>query len=224
MTTNQYSHKPPADYSVELPAGGRLLLQTADEVDLWEESRERYQVDYQLTQQNDLLLLGAILTQQLAMFRAQMRMNGMELETDEHGHPTGQYVRTQPKLSEMAEAQRTVTKAAEEIRELEKTLGIDKKQREAGGAHTVANYIQTLKQAAREYGIHLSHRMRAYENVMMEARWRLRGLRSWDAEDRAYHNLTPQTICDWLEQELAKIEELDQRYAREKHKVYLGRL
>lgn len=57
----QFSHVPPSSFEVELPAGGRLHLHSVEEVDLWEESKQRYVEDYQLTQQNDLLLLGAIL-------------------------------------------------------------------------------------------------------------------------------------------------------------------
>jgi hypothetical protein len=58
---------------------------------------------------------------------------------------------------------------------------------------------------------------------MMDARWRLRLMRNGDPEDRSYHKLTPQNICDWLEEELRKLEELDQQYAKEKHAVFVGR-
>jgi hypothetical protein len=219
-----YGHKPHTDFEVELPAGGKLLLHSLEEVELWEESSKRYMQDYQLTQQNDLLLLGAILSQQLLSFRAQQRMNGMAPKLDGKGLPTGHYERTQVKVADMGAAQTTILKASGEIRELEKALGIDKKTREAGGAHTVQNYVSTLKAAARHYGVHLSTRMREYEKVMMEARWRLRMLTNADAEDRSYHKITPQSICDWLAGELARIEQLDQRYAHEKHKVFLGRI
>jgi hypothetical protein len=221
--SGQHGHKPPVDFEVDLPAGGKLLLHSLEEVDLWEESSKRYVQDYQLAQQNDLLLLGAILSQQLAMFRAQQRMNGMKPKLDDQGIPTGQYVRSELKVNEMGAAQSTIVKASTEIRELEKALGIDKKTREAGGAHTVQNYVGTLKQAARQYGIHLSKRMKEYERVMMEARWRLRLLRNGDPEDRSYHKLTPQSVCDWLEGELAVLEDVDKKYAREKHAVIVGR-
>jgi hypothetical protein len=200
------------------------MLHSLEEVELWEESSKRYMQDYQLTQQNDLLLLGAILSQQLLSFRAQQRMNGMAPKLDDKGLPTGEYERTQVKVAEMGAAQTTILKASGEIRELEKALGIDKKTREAGGSHTVQNYVGTLKSAARQYGVHLSNRMREYEKLMMEARWRLRMLKNADAEDRSYHKLTPQSVCDWLEGELARIEELDRRFAHEKHKVFLGRI
>jgi len=222
--SQQFGHKPPPNFEVDLPAGGRLLLHSLEEVELWEESAKRYMGDYQLSQQNDLLLLGAILSQQLAMFRAQQRMNGMAPELDGNGLPTGGYTRKELKVGDMSAAQKTILTASGEIRELEKTLGIDKKAREAGGTHTVQNYVGTLKKAAREYGVHLSKRMQAYEKVAMEARWKLRLLRNGDPEDRNYHRLTPQAICDWLEGELDQLEQLDKQYAKEKHRVFVGRV
>jgi ethanolamine utilization cobalamin adenosyltransferase len=90
--------------------------------------------------------------------------------------------------------------------------------------HTVQNYVGTLKEAARTYGIHLSKRMQEYEKVMMDMRWRLRLLRNGDAEDRNYHRLTPQSILEHLEKELERLEEVDKTYAKEKHKVFLGRI
>lgn len=221
--TKPFGHAPPPNFEVDLPAGGKLLLHSIEEVDLWEESSKRYVQDYQLTQQNDLLLLGAILSQQLAMFRAQQRMNGMKPKVDDKGVPTGEYVRSELKINDMGAAQSTIVKASTEIRELEKALGIDKKTREQGGAHTVQNYVGTLKKAARQYGVHLSKRMQAYEKVMMDARWKLRLLRNGDPEDRSYHKLTPQAICDWLEKELADLEEIDKQFAKDKHAVFVGR-
>jgi hypothetical protein len=206
---NPYAHKP-TSFEVALPAGGKLMLHSVDEVDLWEESAQRYVNDYQLSQQNDLLLLGAILSQQLAMFRAQQRMNGMAPKLDDKGLPTGDYKRQEVKVSDLSAAQ--------------STLGIDKKAREAGGTHTVQNYVSTLKEAARTYGVHLSKRMQEYEKVMMDMRWRLRLLRNGDPEDRNYHRLTPQSVLDHLEKELERLEELDKTYAKEKHRVFLGRV
>jgi hypothetical protein len=201
-TTNQFG-----GLDVTLPAGGRLTLRDAEEVELWNGTRDRYVRDYALTQQNDLMLVGAILSQQLAMYRAQRRMN----EPD-------------AKISDLSASQTTITKAAEEIRELEKALGVDKKTREAGGQHTVANYITDLKAAAREYGIHLSRRLLAYEKFCMDLRWRLRLLANGDAEDRAYHDLTPEKVLKWAAEELAALEEVDRKYAREKGRIYAGRL
>ena len=219
---SDYGHELPVAFEVELPAGGRLLLHSLEEVELWEESAKRYVQDYQLTQQNDLLLLGAVLSQQLAMFRAQQRMNGMAPELDTKGVPTGSYIRKELKVADMSGAQATIVKASVEIRELEKALGIDKKTREAGGVHNVQNYVGTLKKAARQYGLHLNRRMQAYELFAMETRWRLRLLRNGDAEDRAYHDITEAKLLDWLEGQLAELETVDQEFAKNKHAVFIG--
>lgn len=224
--TDPYGHALPPSFEVALPAGGRLHLQSLEEVELWEESAKRYMDAYHLSEQNDLLTLGAILSQQLVIFRAQQRLNGMVPELDDMDVPTGRYRVDKEALkpSEMSAAQSTITKASTEIRELERALGIDKRTREAGGQHTVQDYVQTLKGAAREYGVHVSKRVKAYERVCMEARWRLRLLDNGDAEDRAYHDLTPAKFCDWMRGQLAELEEADKRFAHEKGKLVVGRL
>lgn len=208
---------------VDLPAGGQLELMTQEEVDLWNASRDRYVGDYQLVQQNDLNLLGAILIQQVLMFRSQQTLTGMEAEVV-NGTPTGRYIAVQQAARSIAAAQSQLIKCSDEIQKIEKSLGIDKKTREAGGAHTVQNYVLTLKQAARDYGIHLAKRQTEYERVMMDARQRLRILRNADDEDRAYHKITPESICEWLHDELGQIEELDRVYAKEIGKLYVGKV
>jgi hypothetical protein len=215
---------PQGPFEVELPAGGSLHVQTIDEAQLWEASSKRYQEDYSLVKTNDLVLLGAILAQQLSLFRAQQELSGMMPEFDPHGLPTGRYVRIQMKPADEARARATIEKSAAEIRELEKALGIDKKSREAGGQVSVTNYVATLKRAAHEYGVHISARLKIYEQIMMEARWKVRLLRNGDAEDRRIHNLSEATIITWLEGELKKAEEADKKYAREVGKLFIGKV
>lgn len=212
-------------YPVDLPGGGRMYLFSPEEVELFELSSKRYQEDYALTKMNDLILVGAILTQQVIMFRAQQRVAGLEPGMDEGGHPTGEYRRVdKQKASDLSAAQNTVTKCAAEIRELEKALGIDKKTREAGGQHTVANYVEELKRAAHGYGVHIHERNLLYEETMMEARWKIRVLRNGDEEDRSYHDLTPEKFIEWLERKLAEIEVKDKEWAKDKGAIFVGRL
>lgn len=190
-------------FRVELPAGGAIVLNNADEVALWQQSSKRFIDDFGLTKSNDLVLLGAILTQQIHMYRAQRDMND-------------------PKKA--SAAQTTVIKAATEIRDLEKALGIDKKSREQGGQHTVGNYVTMLKRAAHEKGVHISKRVQAYEEFVMGLRWRVRLLRNGDVEDRQYHMISDKEIIKWVEAELAALEEIDKAFAREKGRVFVGRL
>jgi hypothetical protein len=52
------------------------------------------------------------------------------------------------------------------VTRIEKVLGIDKVGRESGSAHTLANYLKTLKDAAHARGIHISKRVIAYEEFV----------------------------------------------------------
>lgn len=203
---------------------GILQVQSAEEVALWEKSAERYIEDYQLSKTNDLVLLSAILQQQLILFRAQRRINGMKPETDPSGVPTGRYVMEELESDEIAGLTKILNTATGEIRSLEKALGIDKVTREAGGQVSVTNYLRTLKTAAHLRGIHVSKRFVAYEGFANQLRTMLRMNSNLDPEDRAYHDLTPEKILQWCADELGKLEELDKRFAHEKGKLYVGKL
>lgn len=212
------------NFEVELPAGGKMYLQSAEEVDLWDKTKERYVEDYHLTNINDLHLLGAILQQQVLLFRSQRLMNGMEPELDANKVPTGRYIQHELDTDEMATAQKMMNTATGQITSLEKTLGLTKEQREAGGVVSVPNYLRTLKRAAHERGIHISRRIIAYEEFVQELSWRLRVLANADVEDRAYHDITPEKTCDWAREKIKELEDVDKRYARERGALYTGKL
>lgn len=211
-------------FQVELPAGGLLHLQAAEEVDLWEKSSERYRDDYHLSKTNDLVLLGAILQHQVELFRAQRRLNGQKPELDAADQPTGKYVQEVLDDKDRDQVMARLNKSSQEIRSIEKALGIDKVTREAGGAVSVENYLRTLKAAAHERAIHISKRVLEYERVVNEARWKLRIMENCDAEDRAYHDLTPDNLLKWLSEELNALEEADKKFDRERGKIYVGKL
>lgn len=195
--------EPTGELTVKLPGGGTLVMTAPDEVVMWNETRDRYVRDYRLTKTNDLILLGALLSQVLTLYRAQKDLS------DER---------------RAGAAQAMITKAAQEIRTAEKALGIDKASRERGGQHTVADYLTRLKKAGFEKGVHISKRTKEYERVMMEVRWKIRLLRNGDTEDRQYHRISETTIIDWLEKELTKLEEADKAWAKEKGALFVGKL
>lgn len=212
-------------FEVELPAGGgKLHLMSAEEVNMWNTAMGDYRKDYGLTKSNDLVLLGALLTQQLALFRAQQRINGMVPVLDNNNVPTGEYKSEPLKASELAAASETVRKAGKEIREIEQALGIDKKTREAGGNQTIPGYVGLLKRTALDYGVHISKRTLAYERFVMALRTKVRILHNADEEDKAYENISPEKILEWARNEMAKLEAVDKKFAKEKGKLVVGKL
>jgi hypothetical protein len=197
--------RPRGQFEVDLPAGGRFTLNDADEVQMWEESAKAYISDYGLSKANDLMLLGAILSQGIAMFRAQKDL-------------------ADPKKANSAV--KTIGQASEQIRELEKALGIDKKSREQGGQHTVADYVARVKLAAHQKGVRIAERTLEYEKFVMELRWKLRVLEEADAEDKRYmFGADPVgAVIAWATAEVKKLEEVDKKWAEQKGKVFVGRI
>jgi len=191
------------DLTVDLPGGGQLTLLSPDEVTMWRETSKRYQKDYKLVKQNDLVQLGAILAQALALYRAQKGLSD-------------------PKQA--ATAQAMITSAAEQIRKGEKALGLDRVTREKGGQQTVADYITRLKKAGYEKGIRISERVTSFEAFNKELEWKLRILANGDTEDKAHHGLTEKTVCSWARGELAKIAEADKKWSKEKGAIWTGTL
>lgn len=216
----------PKQFVLDLPGGGKLHLQALEELELLSTQKKHYEKEYQFDKLNDRVLLGTLLTQQLALYRAQQVLSGMEPEFDAKGKPTGGMKLRDPKPShsEMKAAQESINTASDQIMKLEKTLGIDKKTRESGGQHTVERYLTTLKRAANEMGVHINERTKAYESFMMELRTKLRILNNADAEDRNYHGISEKTVLQWCGDELVKLEDIDKEFARTKGELWRGRL
>jgi hypothetical protein len=213
-----------AQYEVDQPSGGKLTLHSAEEVQLWNKARQQYMDDYMLTKVNDKVLLGVLLQQQINIFRAQQRINGMTIQLDQNGYPTGNYEYKLPDMEDMSKAVKLLTMATDQLRSAEKQLGIDKASRESGGHYNLAEYLTKLKRAAHMRGIHISKRVLAMEAFFNELSVKLRLLYNVDAEDRAYHQITPENICKWANEEVGKIHDMDKQFAQEKGKVFVGQL
>lgn len=211
-------------FKVEAPGGGGVLLKSQEEVDLYEEMSQAYQRDYRLVRQSEKVLLGSILSQAIILFRAQTELTGLKQAVDAGGVPTGEYEDTKLSGTERSSLQKTISEATKEIREIEKSLGIDKKSRDAGGKENIAEYLTALKRAAHRMGVHIHRRTKLYEEFGMELRWRLRLLRNGDEEDKKYHDISADKICKWAEGILSEIEEFDKLFGKDQAKLFGGKL
>lgn len=190
-------------FFVELPNGGRIELQDQDEVDMWNKTLESYVEDYGLIRVNDLVHVGTLLMHNVSLYRAQRDLSDTEKADKARG---------------------TMIKVGTEIREVEKTLGIDKKSREAGSQHDAGDYIARLKRAGHEKGVRILERVKRYEGLVADATWRVNLLLNGDDEDRGYHDLTPDKFVEWLDREIKALEEEEKAWARTKGAVFAGKL
>lgn len=190
-------------YKANLPAGGQIELNSAEEVDEWNKLAEGYIADFGLIRTNELAQLGAILAQQIAQNRAMQDMSD---------------VRKAPAAVSI------ITKTSETIGELEKRLGIDRKTLQSGAKDDLGDYVKLLKKFGHARAVHITERTKAYEAFCMELRWKLRVLDNADDEDKRHHGLSFESVCQWAAVQLAELEGKDQAWAHEKGKLFVGRL
>lgn len=213
-----------ANFEVEPPGGGRIILRSQEEVDYYNEMAKAYLDDYRLGRASEKLLLGALLSQAIAIYRAQIELVGLKERRDKSGVPLGEYEEVKLSPSDRSSIQKGIGEATKEIREIEKQLGIDKKSRDQGGSETTADYITMLKRAGHRYGVHVNRRVKLYEEFAMQLRWRLRLLRVGDEEDKRYHDISAEKICAWSENILKQLENFDKKFAKDQSRLFAGRL
>lgn len=212
------------EFTVQMPGGGGLMwLQSQEEVDRWQTLETQYREQYDLRKVNDLTNLGTLLVQQINLYRAQMAMSGRIPELDDDDLPTGRMVSRVLKPAEMRQHQESVNTASKEIREIEKAMGIDKKSREQAGDESLRGWLVTMKERAHRYGLHVSGRVKAYEEFAMELRWRLRLNESDDTEDKVYEDCTDEGVLKWAREQLAELEQKDREFAEKESALVLGK-
>lgn len=212
------------EFKVDAPAGGSIHLRSQEEVDLYTEMAEAYMRDYRLGRSGEKVLLGALLTQALTLFRCQQDLSGVKERYDTSGIGTGEYVRAEVTAAERQAIQKMMEMATKEIRATEIALGIDKKSRDAGSNESVATYISTVKRAGHRMGVHIHKRVFMYEAFVKELGWRVRLNKNGDAEDKKYHDISPEKICEWIIGQIAEMEEYDKQFAKSQKKLFGGKL
>jgi hypothetical protein len=79
-----------------------------------------------------------------------------------------------------------------------------------------------MKARAHRYGLHVSKRVTAYEEFVMELRWRVRLNENGDAEDKHYEDCDDAGIIKWARAQLAELEEADKKFASEEGALVIG--
>jgi hypothetical protein len=211
------------DYRVELPGGGGgITLQSAEELDRWQTLEHAYRDQYDLRKINDLTNLTTLLVQHINLYRAQQALSGRIPETDETDMPTGAYVLRTLTANEIKVYQDQINTASKEVREIEKTMRIDRGSRDSQGDESMRSWLLAMKARAHKYGLHVSARTKAYEELAMELRWRCRLNEVGDAEDKGYEDCSAEGIVKWARERLAELERKDQEFAKEQGALVLG--
>lgn len=184
-------------HTVLTPTGSELHLRTREEAMKYEEIRDRYLKDNAFPNVSDLQDLDRLLTFEIITYRWQLWL-GQGFDYD-HSRIDESAIKT------------SIKEYSVETRLLKLALGIDKATRDKEKGESLADYVTKLLERAKIFGY---HRNKQYERAVT-AFWQLRSMvmtyDRCDAEERSQLDLTPETILDWVRENL--IEKWDEMEA-----------
>lgn len=171
-------------WKVTSPTGSDFHLQTKGEANWYERQRDQYMEHNRFTNVSDLEDLSRLLTLEIMVYRWTTwltqgfdylagRINENELKTNIKDYST-------------------------EIRQVKSSLGIDRAQRERDKGENVGDYIATLLDRAREFGVHRNEQYAKAVTLIWDL---VNQVQTYDRTDEQEHrelDLTPETIVAWV--------------------------
>lgn len=177
-------------FTVVTPSGSGLNLQTQEEADWYEDRRDRYTTDNHFPNVSDLTDLDRLLTLELMIQRwstwLTQGFDYMHTRVDEG-------------------ALRTMIKDySVETRLLKGSLGIDKATRDKEKGESLADYVHSLLQRAKEFGYHRNDQYELAVTKFYELRSMVMTFNRCDEEERALLGLSYESIFEWITENVIK--------------------
>jgi len=197
-------------YPVSSPSGGKVNLQTSDEADWYDQRRAQYMSQNKFPNVSDLLDLDRLLQLEVMVFRwGQWISQGFD------------YMQS---LVDQEQLQKHIREYSREIREVKLALGIDKVSRDKEKGENLTDYISTLLTRAKTFGIHRNRQYEAAVTLMYELRSMVLTYDRCDETEREELDLSPETILDWIkDQMISQWDAIDDAF-REEQKIWIRSL
>lgn len=197
------------EYVVEAPSGAAYTLLTEEEREYFHDVAQRYIGDYKFTNISDLQDLDRIIVAELLCHRWG---TWLAREVDYWGDPIDTDLVTK-KLNEYNK----------ELRLQKKQLGMDKPARDKEKGESVADYIETMRQRAREFGIMRNEQATKAITLFQELNALVVYHNNCTEEERREENVEMHDIMEWLQNTaIPEFEEIDKKF-RETTQVYWDR-
>lgn len=197
-------------FAVELPSGATLQVPTEEEAGYLERAVDRYRADYALTNVSDLGEVDRCIGLELQMHRIQVWL-GRRVDYD-----------NKP-IDENAMMQRS-QQLSSEIRQIKKTLGIDKVNRDrTHGRGSVNERMTNLLERARRFGLMRNEQQRRaivlanqLESLMTQKR------NAKTEKERRMLAVTDEDIFQWIETVfIPEFREIDEAYRAGDQKMWI---
>jgi hypothetical protein len=177
-------------FTVRTPSGSELNLQTQEEADWYESRHDRYIADNHFPNVSDLQDLDRLLMLEVLSYRWGFWMaQGFD------------YMYT--RVDEGA-LKNSIKEYSVEIRLLKASLGIDKSTRDKDKGESLSDYTDHLLERAKVFGYHRNEQYATAVTKMYQLRSMITTYDRCNDEERRMLDLSPDSIFDWIRQEVIK--------------------
>lgn len=197
-------------YPVVTPSGGELNLLTQEEADWYTQRRDLYVDQNAFTNQSDLSDLDRILAMECLIQRwSTWLMQGFD------------YMMTRVDEKQI---QNQISEYSKELRQVKKSLGLDKISRDKDKDQSVGDYITSLLDRAKEFGIHRNHQYEKAVTLIYQLKTMVGTFDRCDEEERQDLDLSEESILQWIRDNI--IEEWDTLDAafRQEQRIWIREL
>lgn len=171
---------------VTLPSGAQFMVLTSAEVRYIEERVERYLADNHFVNVSDFQDVDRMLVMELLCFRWGLWISN---QRDYFGEA----------IDDTGSLRRSLGDYSSELRQLKKTLGIDKVARDRQkGEDSVSVYIENLRARAKEFGIVRERQLDKALELFQQLKALVTLHDNSDAKERAEMHCDTQDVFDWI--------------------------
>ncbi len=198
-------------FSVILPSGAEFLVLTTDEVNYVKDRVTRYLTDNRFSNVSDLQDIDRMVMFELFVHRWSLWISkGVDYFNDE--------------INERQLSDR-VKEFSSEIRQLKKTLGVDKVARDkVRGDDSVSAYLAQLRSRAKEFGIMRDDQFNKAIELFHELKAKIEYHDNCDEHEKLEGQVTQDNIFQWIREEaIPKFQEIDDDFRETKQKMWIRR-
>lgn len=208
-TTEQFETD--SKFEVVAPSGSKFFLLTQDEADYFVERAHRYETQLKLTNVSDLQDLDRVMFMETLVWRWG---SWLSQESDYWGGVVDQ-----------AKLNKTVSEYSNELRQLKKTLGIDKNTRERDKGESVVDYIENLRLRAKEFGVMREKQLTKAITLFQELKALVTLYENCDIKEREEQNVEINDVLEWIQKiAIPEFDEVDTYFQIHNQKTWIKTL
>ncbi len=200
--------EPVKEIEVVGPAGGQFTVMTGSEQNLFDELVDKYTTHNQFVNISDQQDLERIIYLEVLSLRY---ANWLSTETDYTGE-----------LIDPRQVSTMMKDFSGELRQLKKSVGIDKPSRQRESSESVSDFIEQLKIRAREFGIMREEQLTVALTLWNELVARVTLMDNCDQQERDEQKCNPEDIFRWLREEaFPEYDEVDKYFIENKQRFWI---